>query len=46
MTPLAIIAKEAGFNVSGCDLDEEFITDALLKKAGIEPLVGFSEEAS
>lgn len=44
MAPLAIIAKEAGFNVSGCDLGEEFITDAPLRKAGIEPLVGFSEE--
>jgi UDP-N-acetylmuramate--alanine ligase len=44
MTPLAIIAKEAGFKVSGCDLDEEFITEPLLKKAGIEPLLGFSED--
>jgi UDP-N-acetylmuramate--alanine ligase len=44
MTPLAIIAKEAGFKVSGCDLGEEFITDAPLKKAGIEPLVGFSQD--
>ena len=26
MTPLAIIAKEVGFSVSGCDLGEEFIT--------------------
>src|ERR1035437_571083 len=44
MTPLAIIAKEAGFKVSGCDLAEEFITDAPLKKAGINPLVGFSTD--
>ena len=44
MTPLAIIAKEAGFKVSGCDLDEEFITDAPLERAGIKSLVGFSEE--
>ncbi len=44
VTPLAIIAKEAGFSVSGCDLAEEFITDAPLKKAGIIPLVGFSED--
>jgi len=43
MTPLAIIAKEAGFVVSGCDLAEEFITDSPLRKAGIEPLIGFSE---
>src|SRR5450759_2728315 len=44
MTPLAIIAKEAGFVVSGCDLAEEFITDAPLKKAGIKPLTDFSED--
>ncbi|MBI2190048.1 MAG: hypothetical protein HYU49_00730 [Candidatus Levybacteria bacterium] len=34
MTPLAIIAKEAGFTVSGCDIEEEFITDEALRKAG------------
>jgi UDP-N-acetylmuramate--alanine ligase len=44
MTPLAVIAKEAGFKVSGCDLGNEFITDSLLSKAGIEPLIGFSED--
>ena len=44
MAPLAIIAKEAGFAVSGCDIDEQFITDEPLRKAGIEPLVGFSEK--
>jgi len=44
MTPLAIIAKEAGFKISGCDLSKEFITDAPLNKAGIEPLNGFSED--
>lgn len=43
MTPLAIIAKEAGIKVSGCDIEDEFITDELLKKAGISPLVGFSK---
>ena len=37
MAPLAIIAKEAGFKVSGCDIGEEFITDAPLAKAGIVP---------
>lgn len=42
MTPLAIIAKEAGIEVSGSDIGEEFITDELLKKAGIVSLVGFS----
>lgn len=44
MTPLAIIAKEAGFKVTGSDIASEFITDAALKKAGILPLDGFSKE--
>ena len=44
MAPLAIIAKEAGFKVTGCDIDEEFITDPALKKAGIEVFKNFSPE--
>ncbi len=44
MTPLAIIAKEAGFKVSGSDIQEEFITDPVLQKAGIKPFVGFSKD--
>ncbi len=44
MTPLAIIAKEAGFTVTGSDIDEEFITDVALKNAGISPLIGFSKD--
>lgn len=44
MTPLAIIAKEAGLKVSGCDIDDEFITDESLKKAEIHSMVGFSKE--
>jgi len=44
MTPLAIIAKEVGFRVTGSDIGEEFITDAALKKSGIKPLVGFSPD--
>ncbi|MDZ4227820.1 MAG: UDP-N-acetylmuramate--L-alanine ligase [Candidatus Levybacteria bacterium] len=43
MTPLAIIAKEAGISVSGSDTADEFITDAVLEKAGIISLVGFSK---
>ena len=43
MTPLAIIAKEAEIKVSGSDTADEFITDVVLKKAGIIPLVGFSK---
>src|SRR3989344_8388377 len=42
MTPLGVIAKEAGIKVTGCDLDEEFITDESLEKAGIKPEAGFS----
>jgi UDP-N-acetylmuramate--alanine ligase len=44
MAPLAIIAKEAGFTVSGCDIDQEFITDAPLRKVGIVPTIGFHED--
>ena len=44
MTPLAIIAKEAGYRVTGSDIPDEFITDAALKKAGITPLSGFSKD--
>lgn len=42
MAPLAIVAKQAGFEVSGSDVAETFITDAQLQKADIHPLVGFS----
>lgn len=35
MTPLAIIAKEAGMEVSGSDVDKKFITDSALSQAGI-----------
>jgi len=44
VAPLAIIAKEAGFEVSGSDIDEQFITDEPLEKAGIKPLIGFNAE--
>ena len=42
MTPLAIIAKQAGIVVTGCDIGEEFITDEPLRKAGISPIADFS----
>src|SRR4051812_7621725 len=42
MMPLALIAQEAGFDVTGSDIDQEFITDAALRKAKITPLVDFS----
>ena len=41
MAPLAIIAKEAGFIVTGCDIDDAFITDQPLQKAEIKPYVDF-----
>lgn len=44
MTPLALIAKGAGFSVTGSDIAEEFITDEALKRAGITPYVGFSTD--
>ena len=44
MTPLAIIAKEAGMKVTGSDIEEEFITDASLKNANINFSVGFSKD--
>src|SRR3989338_8457970 len=44
MTPLAIIAKEAGMKETGSDIKEEFITDISLKNAGIAPFIGFSKE--
>jgi UDP-N-acetylmuramate--alanine ligase len=43
MTPLAIIAKEAGITVTGSDIADEFITDISLKRAGIIPQSGFLE---
>lgn len=44
MTPLAIIAKEAGFTVTGCDTIDIFITDEPLRKSAITPEVGFSPD--
>jgi len=44
MAPLAVIAKEAGFNIAGSDLAEEFITDELLLTSGIEVFEGFDKK--
>lgn len=41
MAPLAIIAKEAGFNIAGSDINEEFITDKYLNKKNISITSGF-----
>lgn len=43
MTPLAIIAKQAGIRVTGSDLSDRFITDVSLEKEGIEIFEGFSK---
>lgn len=44
MATLACLAKEAGFIVSGSDVDEAFITDKILEKAKIDILHGFTKE--
>lgn len=41
MSPLAVIARQAKFGVTGSDVSETFITDGELGKAGIIPYVGF-----
>lgn len=44
VAPLAIIASQAGFDVSGSDIEEEFITDETLKKSNIKILIGFDKK--
>lgn len=44
MTPLAIIAKESGIEVTGSDVAESFITDEELSEVGIEASEGFDPE--
>lgn len=44
MTALAIVAKEKGFNVTGSDIAEQFVTDAVLNRNGIIPFVNFSAD--
>ena len=41
MANLAVIIKKMGKVVSGCDVEEEFITDGLLKKHKISYTIGF-----
>lgn len=43
MTPLALIAKDAGFEIMGSDIAEEFITDEVLIKKQIK-VVDFGEK--
>lgn len=44
MAPLAVIAKEAGFVVSGSDIAAGFITDKMLRASEIIPAVGFAAD--
>lgn len=43
MAPLAVIAKEAGYFVTGSDIADGFITDIILQRSGIASFVGFDE---
>ncbi len=44
MATLAVMCKQAGFIVGGSDIDQEFITDKILKDAGIEVKIGFKQD--
>lgn len=43
MTPLAILAKQAGIRVTGSDVAEVFVTDKTLERFGITWQEGFSQ---
>lgn len=43
MTALAIVAKEMGIKVYGSDVEEEFVTDKVLKRNKIDWQVGFKK---
>ncbi len=44
MASLAILVKEAGITVTGCDIDQEFITDHILHEERISVKKGFNPE--
>ena len=44
MTSLALCAQDAGIKITGSDVEEEFVTDEILKARGITWSVGFSEK--
>ncbi|HVT00598.1 MAG TPA: Mur ligase family protein [Patescibacteria group bacterium] len=44
MATLAVIAKQAGIDIAGSDIAEQFITDKILNDEGIKVLEGFNEE--
>lgn len=41
MTSLAVLCKQAGFEIRGSDVSEKFITDVILKREGISIDLGF-----
>lgn len=41
MTALAVVAQERGCTVSGSDVPEKFVTEELLSKHHVKPLIGF-----
>lgn len=44
MSALASLCQQMGYNVSGSDVDEQFITDKLLLEEGIQRFFGFNQE--
>ena len=44
MANLAVLLKKMGKNVNGCDLNEKFITDKLLKENKINWQIGFDSD--
>jgi len=44
VTPLAVIAKEAGFEVSGSDISDTYITSEVLDKVGIKEIKWFAKK--
>ncbi len=44
LTALALCVQDLGINVTGSDVEEEFVTDETLKKRGISWNVGFDEK--
>ena len=44
MTALAVFVKQLGIKVAGSDVEEEFVTDKILKKNQIEWTIGFDSK--
>jgi UDP-N-acetylmuramate--alanine ligase len=44
MTPIAVIAKKSGFDVSGCDYNETSYYSSALRDSGIDVKIGHSSE--